>query len=57
MFKHRINFLFYDEVIWKQSSLYLLSILKNHLIKIEIYISELGRSRAHEYGFIVFDST
>lgn len=54
MFKHRINFVFYDEMIWKRSFLFLLSILIRHLIKIKIHISELGRSRvsAHELQLI-----
>ncbi|MBZ5780784.1 MULTISPECIES: hypothetical protein [Klebsiella] len=46
---------FYDEMIWKRSFLFLLSILIRHLIKIKIYISELGRSRASAHELQLID--
>lgn len=55
MFKHRINFVFYDEMIWKRSFLFLLSILIRHLIKIKVHISELGRSRASAHELQLID--
>lgn len=55
MFKHRINFVFDDEMIWKRSFLFLLSILIRHLIKIKIHISELGRSRASAHELQLID--
>lgn len=46
---------FYDEMIWKRSFLFLLSILIRHLIKIKIHISELGRSRASAHELQLID--
>ena len=46
---------FYDEMIWKKSFLFLLSILIRHLIKIKIHISELGRSRASAHELQLID--
>lgn len=46
---------FYDEMIWKRSFLFLLSILIRHLIKIKIRISELGRSRASAHELQLID--
>ncbi|HBX3305107.1 hypothetical protein DN619_34440 [Klebsiella michiganensis] len=55
MFKYRINFVFCDEMIWKRSFLFFLSILIRHLIKIKIHISELGRSRASAHELQLID--